>query len=95
MIPADYALARNTARKVLRKYSIVNVPTDLKKICEGEGLEYIELDDSEELDGMLMELEDGTRVAASIHKYNLHVDGKGGARYNVPDLRERLEQHGQ
>lgn len=63
MIPANYALARSTARKVLRKYSIVNVPTDLKKICEGEGLEYIELDDSEELDGMLMELEDGTRVA--------------------------------
>ena len=39
MIPANYSLARNMARKVLKQYKIVDVPTDLRKICEGEGLE--------------------------------------------------------
>lgn len=33
-------------------------------------------------------------IPARLHTYNLHVNGKGGARYNVPCLRKRLEQHG-
>lgn len=60
MIAANYTFARDIARKVLKQYKIVDVPTDLQRICEGEGLEYMELDDPEAVDGMLMELEDGT-----------------------------------
>lgn len=37
MIPANYTLARGMARKVLKQYKIVDVPTDLQKICEGQG----------------------------------------------------------
>ncbi len=75
MIPANYSLARNMARKVLKQYKIVEVPTDLRKICEGEGLEYMELDDPEAVDGMLMELEDGTRVAM-VNKAKAYVRGR-------------------
>jgi len=75
MIPANYALARNMARKVLKQYKIMEVPTDLQKICEGQGVEYVELDDSEELDGMLLEIEDGTRVAM-VNKAKSFVRGR-------------------
>jgi len=75
MIPANYSLARNMARKVLKQYKIVDVPTDLRKICEGEGLEYMELDDPEAVDGMLMELEDGTRVAM-VNRAKAYVRGR-------------------
>ena len=75
MIPANYSLARTRARKVLKQYKIVEVPTDLRKICEGEGLEYMELDDPEAVDGMLMELEDGTRVAM-VNKAKAYVRGR-------------------
>ncbi len=75
MIPANYPLARNMARKVLKQYNITEVPTDLQKICAGKGLEYVELDDPEELDGMLMELEDGTRVAM-VNKAKSYVRGR-------------------
>lgn len=75
MIPANYTLARNMARKVLKQYDITEVPTDLQKICAGKGLEYVELDDPEELDGMLMELEDGTRVAM-VNKAKSFVRGR-------------------
>lgn len=75
MIPANYPLARNMARKVLKQYKIVDVPTDLRKICEGEGLEYMELDDPEAVDGMLMELEDGTRVAM-VNRAKAYVRGR-------------------
>lgn len=75
MIPANYSLARNMARKVLKQYKIADVPTDLRKICEGEGLEYMELDDPEAVDGMLMELEDGTRVAM-VNRAKAYVRGR-------------------
>lgn len=75
MIPASYSLARSMARKVLKQYKIVNVPTDLKRICEGEGLAYVELDDPEGVDGMLMELGDGTRVAM-VNKAKAYVRGR-------------------
>lgn len=63
MIAANYKYARDMARKVLKQYKIDDVPTDLKMICESQGLEYVELDDPDELDGAILELEDGTRVA--------------------------------
>jgi len=75
MVVANYIFAREMARKVLKQYKIVNVPTDLQKICEGEGLEFIELDDPEAVDGMLMELEDGTRVAM-VNKAKAYVRGR-------------------
>lgn len=75
MISANYPLARNMARKVLKQFKIVDVPTDLRKICEGEGLEYMELDDPEAVDGMLMELEDGTRVAM-VNRAKAYVRGR-------------------
>lgn len=75
MIAANYTFAREMARKVLRQFKIVDVPTDLQKICEGEGLEYMELDDPEAVDGMLMELEDGTRVAM-VNRAKAYVRGR-------------------
>ncbi len=30
-------------------------------------------------------------IPVDIHKRNLHVDGKGGRRYEVPDLRQKLK----
>jgi hypothetical protein len=36
MIPANYPLARKMARKVLKQYKIMEVPTDLQRICEGQ-----------------------------------------------------------
>jgi hypothetical protein len=63
------------ARKVLKQYKIVDVPTDLRKICEGERSEYMELDDPEAVDGMLMELGDGTRVAM-VNKARSYVRGR-------------------
>jgi len=75
MIPASFSLARNMARKVLKQYKIVDVPTDLQRICEGQGLEYVELDDPDELDGMLLELEDGTRIAM-VNKTKSFVRGR-------------------
>lgn len=75
MIPANYTFARNMARKVLKQYKVVDVPTDLRKICEGEGLEYMELNDPEAVDGMMMELEDGTRVAM-VNQAKSYVRGR-------------------
>ncbi|ABQ26400.1 ImmA/IrrE family metallo-endopeptidase [Geotalea uraniireducens] len=62
MIAANYTYAREMARKILKKHKINEVPTNLQVICESLGLEYVELDDPDELDGMILEL-DGTRVA--------------------------------
>ncbi|AJY69626.1 hypothetical protein RW64_08400 [Geobacter sulfurreducens] len=75
MTTANFTFAREMARKVLKQYKIVDVPTDLRKICEGEGLEFIELDDLEAVDGMLMELEDGTRVAM-VNRAKAYVRGR-------------------
>lgn len=75
MTTANFTFAREMARKVLKQYKIVDVPTDLKRICEGEGLEFVELDDPEAVDGMLMELEDGTRVAM-VNRAKAYVRGR-------------------
>jgi len=62
MIAANYTYAREMARKILKQHKIHDVPTNLQVICEKLGLEYVELDDPNELDGAVLEL-DGTRVA--------------------------------
>jgi Zn-dependent peptidase ImmA (M78 family) len=61
MMEPNYKLAREMARKILRQHKINSVPTDLHVICERLGLEYVELDDPEELDGAVLEM-DGTRI---------------------------------
>lgn len=53
---ANYTYAREMAKKVLKKYGANTVPTDLKKICNGYGIEYIEINDADELDGALIEI---------------------------------------
>ncbi len=62
MMEANYKYAREMARKILKQHKIKDVPTNLQVICEKLGLEYVELDDPDELDGAILEL-DGTRVA--------------------------------
>lgn len=62
MIDPNYKFAKDMAKKVLKKYGINDVPTDLQVICKGIGLEYVELDDPEELDGAIIEI-NGMRVA--------------------------------
>ncbi len=58
----NYKFACDKARYVLKKYNIKEVPTNLQIICEGLGLEYVELDDPNELDGALLEM-NGIQVA--------------------------------
>lgn len=62
MIEPNYKFAREKARQVLKKYKIIEVPTNLQVICEGLGVEYVELDDPNELDGALLEM-NGMRIA--------------------------------
>lgn len=62
MMEANYKYARDMAKKILRQHKINTVPTDLQVICEKLGLEYVELDDPDELDGAVLEM-DGMRVA--------------------------------
>lgn len=88
MIPANYSLARNMARKVLKQYKILDVPTDLQRICVGEGLEYMELDDPEAVDGMLMVLEDGTRVAM-VNRAKAYVRGRFTLAHELGHIRDR------
>lgn len=62
MMDPNYKYARGMAKKILKQHKINEVPTDLHVICKKLGLEYVELDDPDELDGAVLEL-DGTRVA--------------------------------
>ena len=62
MMEPNYKFAREMAKKILRQHKINGVPTVLQAICERLGLEYVELDDPEELDGAVLEM-DGTRIA--------------------------------
>lgn len=59
---ANYKFAYEKARQVLKMYKITEVPTDLQAICKGLGVEYVELDDPEALDGALLEM-NGMHVA--------------------------------
>lgn len=62
MIEPNYKYAREMAKRILQKHKIKEVPTDLKVICESLGLEYVELDDPNELDGAVLVM-GGVRVA--------------------------------
>jgi len=62
MMEPNYKFARDKAKFVLKKYKINDVPTNLEIICDGLGLEYVELDDPNELDGALLEMH-GMQVA--------------------------------
>lgn len=62
MIDPNYKFAKDKAKQVLKKYGIKDVPTDLQIICKEIGLEYVELNDPEELDGAIIEI-NGMRVA--------------------------------
>lgn len=74
MIEANYKYARDMARKILKQYKANSVPTDLKKICDGYGIEYIEIDDQDELDGALIKI-DGMTVAM-LNKAKSYVRGR-------------------
>lgn len=62
MMEANYSYARDMAKKILNQYKIKEIPTDLEVICANLGLEYVELDDPDELDGAVLEM-NGTRIA--------------------------------
>lgn len=62
MIEANYKYARDMAKKILKQHNITDVPTDLHVICERLGLEYVELNDPNELDGAVLVM-NGSRVA--------------------------------
>ena len=58
MMEPNYKYAREMARKILKDYSLKSVPTDLKKIFDALGFEYVELDDPEDVDGMIVKVGD-------------------------------------
>jgi len=62
MMEANYPYAREMAKRVLQKHKITDVPTDLQLICSKQGLQYVELDDPNELDGAILEI-NGIHVA--------------------------------
>lgn len=59
----NYAYARKMARKVIKDYKLNQVPTDLKKIIEGRGLKFIELNDPTDIDGAILEIEGEPKIA--------------------------------
>ena len=52
----NYDFPRKMARKVIKDYNIKSVPVDIKIIIEGLGLKYVELDDPEYIDGVVMKI---------------------------------------
>jgi Zn-dependent peptidase ImmA (M78 family) len=63
MIEPNYSFARNMARKLIKKYKLSEVPTNLVEIFESLGLEYIELNDPEDIDGAILEIEGKPKIA--------------------------------
>ena len=63
MIEPNYSYARKMARKVLKDYKLNQVPTDLKKLVEGLGLKFIELNDPEDIDGAILEIDGKPKMA--------------------------------
>jgi len=60
---ANYSLARQMAKKVIKDYKLAEVPTDLKTIFQSLGLRYIELDDPKDIDGAILEIENKPSIA--------------------------------
>ena len=56
----NYDFPRQMARKVLKDFKIKSAPIDIKIIVEGIGLKYIELDDTEYIDGVVMKIKEKT-----------------------------------
>ena len=63
----NYTFARNMARKVLKDYELSEVPTNLSVLFQGLGLKYIELNDTDDIDGAIIEI-DGKPAIAVLNK---------------------------
>jgi Zn-dependent peptidase ImmA (M78 family) len=63
----NYTFARNMARKVLKDYKLSEVPTNLSILFQGLGLKYIELNDTDDIDGAIIEI-DGKPAIAVLNK---------------------------
>ena len=63
----NYAFARNMARKSLKDYELSEVPTDLSVLFKGLGLKYIELNETDDIDGAILEI-DGKPAIAVLNK---------------------------
>jgi len=59
----NYSLARQMARKVIKDYYLTEVPTNLRKIFQSLGMEYIELDDPKDIDGAILEIDNKPSIA--------------------------------
>src|SRR4030042_358733 len=64
---ANYTLAREMARKILKDYNLSEVPTDFSAIFQKLKLKYIELNDAEDIDGAILEI-DGKPAIAVLNK---------------------------
>jgi len=64
---ANYTLAREMARKVLKDYNLSEVPTDFSVIFHKLKLKYIELNDADDIDGAILEI-DGKPAIAVLNK---------------------------
>lgn len=60
---ANYSYARQMAKKVIKQYNLTEVPINLRKLFEGLGLEYVEINDSEDIDGGIIEIDGNPKVA--------------------------------
>ena len=60
---ANYSYAKQMARKVIKTYDLREVPINLRKIFEGLNLEYMEINDSEDIDGGILEVDGEPKIA--------------------------------
>lgn len=63
----NYAFVRSMARKILKDYKLSEVPTDLSVLFKGLGLKYMELNDTDDIDGAIIEI-DGKPAIAVLNK---------------------------
>lgn len=54
----NYDFPRQMARKVIKDYKIKSAPVNIKIIVQGIGLKYVELDDPEYIDGVVMKIKE-------------------------------------
>jgi len=59
----NYAFSRSMAKKVLKDYKLLGIPTDLSVIFKNLGLKYIELNDADDIDGAIMEIKGKPAIA--------------------------------
>ena len=59
----NYTFARSMAMKILKDYKLSEVPTDLSVLFKGLGLKYIELNDTDDIDGAIMEIKGKPAIA--------------------------------